>query len=118
MRARATTDLETGLTGRRFVLMSIAAFVAVAAAQLADLTTFLSMVAVVGIGAEANPLVSHAAQELGLTAVVIAKVGLITFVVMAFAIIAPVSRRLAASVLTLGTVAGLIGATSNVLAVS
>jgi hypothetical protein len=118
MHAAATHDIEHPVSGRGFVLMSLAALVAVATAQLADLMTFLRMVAEGGIAAEANPIVAGAAILLGVNAVVLAKLGLIAFVAMTVAILAPVSRRLAGSVLTLGTLAGLVGATSNVLALA
>ena len=118
MHAPAKHDIDPLVSERRFVLMSLAALVAVAAAQLADLTTFLRMVAASGIAAEANPIVAHAATVLGINAVVLAKLGLIGFVAMTVAILAPVSQRLAGSVLTLATLAGLVGAASNVLALA
>jgi len=95
----------------------MAALVAVATAQLADLTTFLGMVGLHGIGAEANPLVAHVARTAGLDVLVVAKVGLIGFVALTFAIVAKVRERLAASVVTIATVSGLVGAASNIIAI-
>lgn len=118
MNARAALVPGLDPARQRLFLASVAAFIAIATAQLADLTTFIAMVTVAGIGAEANPFVAHIAQSLGLGVLVAAKVGLIAFVALTFAIVAPVSQRLAVSVLTVATASGLIGAFSNVVALS
>jgi uncharacterized membrane protein len=102
---------------RRLAIGAAAGFTAVALAQMADLVTFLQMVAVHGLEAELNPLVVLGAESLGLEALVLAKVVLVVFVVATFVFVAQVHRRMAASVLTLGTVAGLVGAFSNVLTI-
>jgi hypothetical protein len=103
---------------RRLLVATVAALVAVGVAQLADLATFLRMIDVHGIEAELNPLVSAVATHHGTDVLIVAKLGLIVFVVAAFAIIATQRERLAASVLTFATIAGLVGATSNVIALA
>ena len=102
----------------RVLLASIAALAAISVAQLADLATFLNMVSIGGLDAEANPIVAYLGASLGLGALVALKVGLIGFAAMVFAVLARIREGLAASVLTFATLAGLIGAVSNVLAVS
>lgn len=92
--------------------------VAVVAGQGSDLVTFLGMMLVHGPAAEANPLIGHAILTFGLPAVIGIKVALIVFVVATFAIVARDHRRTAALVATLGTVVGLIGAYSNIIAMS
>jgi hypothetical protein len=103
------------MQGHRLIVAGAAAFTAIAAAQMADLVTFLRMVAVHGLAAEANPLVALGGRELGLEMLVVAKVVLTIFVAATFLIVAQVHRRLAASVLTLGTVVGLFGAFTNII---
>jgi hypothetical protein len=97
---------------------TVAALIAISTAQLADLATFLEMVEAGGLESEANPIVAHLARTAGLDVVVGAKLGLIGFVTMTFAIVAPVRQRLAASVLTLATASGLLGATTNLLTIA
>ena len=109
---------RTRLSGRRFLLASVAALIAIATAQLADLATFLEMVSVGGLESEANPLVAYVARTAGLDALVAAKLALIGFATLTFAIVAPVRQRLAASVLTVATASGLLGATSNLLTIA
>ncbi len=92
--------------------------VAVVAGQGSDLLTFMGMMLVHGPAAEANPLVGHAVITFGLPAVIAIKIALIVFVVATFAIVARDHRRTAAFVATVGTVVGLIGAYSNILAMS
>jgi hypothetical protein len=102
---------------RALVVGGSAAFMAVAAAQMADLVTFLRMVALHGLEAELNPIVVAGASALGLEALVAAKVALVVFVVATFVFVAQVHPRMAASVITFGTLAGLVGAASNVLTI-
>jgi hypothetical protein len=103
---------------RRLLVATAGALVAVGLAQLADLTTFLQMIAVHGTDAELNPLVRSVAATHGTDVLIVAKILLIVFIVATFAVIARVRARLAASVLTFATIAGLVGATSNVIALS
>ena len=100
---------------RRLAIGAAAGFTAVALAQMADLVTFLQMVAMHGIEAELNPLVVLGAHHFGLEWLVAAKVMLVVFVVATFVLVAQFHRRIAGSVITVGTLAGLVGAFSNVL---
>ena len=102
----------------RVAFVAVAAFAAIAAAQLADLSTFLRMISVGGMAAEANPIVVHIGSNLGLETLLILKFALIPFVALIVSALARVRVRLAASVLTVATVAGLVGALSNVLALA
>jgi hypothetical protein len=96
--------------------------VAVATAQLGDLITFLKMVSVHGTSAEANPVVEHVAVDLGLPMVAAVKLAAIVLAVATYTVLAgsrrPVHRRMAAVVATVGTLAGLVGMATNVLAMS
>lgn len=92
--------------------------IAVALAQASDLVTFMRMVDVVGIGAELNPLVARGATTLGFGALAVAKAALVVLVAASFVIVARRHRRVAATVATTGTMAGLLGAYSNVLAIA
>lgn len=98
-------------------LAALAVLLAVAIAQAGDLVTFTRMVAVAGIGAELNPLVALGAERLGLLPLVAAKAALVLLVASVFAIVARRHRRTAAFVATAGTMAGLLGAASNVIAI-
>ncbi len=99
-------------------LAAIAVLLAVAIAQLSDLVTFARMIAVSGLRAELNPLVAHGAETLGIAILVAVKASLIVLIASVFAVVARHHRRVAALVATAGTVAGLIGAFSNVIAIS
>lgn len=111
-------DRVAGFRDGHAVVAIAGMLVAVVAGQGSDLVTFMGMMLVHGPAAEANPLVGHAVVTFGLPAVIAIKVALIVFVVATFAIVARDHRRTAAFVATLGTVVGLIGAYSNILAMS
>jgi hypothetical protein len=91
---------------------------AVAVAQLGDIVTFARMIAVHGWAAEANPLVHETAALAGFPGLVIVKTAVVVLVASTFAILARSNARLAAVVAAVGVVAGILGATSNVLALS
>lgn len=95
-----------------------AVLLAVGVAQIGDLLTFVRMISVAGIGAELNPLIARGAETLGVAALVGIKVALIVFIGAVFAVLARSHRRLAATIATAGTLAGLVGALSNVLAIT
>lgn len=117
MEARqATQSRPIDVAEGRLVVASVAALLAVATAQLADLTTFLRMIAVGGFAAEANPLVVAIGETFGVGALVLLKLALIPFVALIFVTLARIRVRLAASVLTVATLTGLLGAFSNVIA--
>jgi hypothetical protein len=88
---------------------------AVTIAQLGDLVTFLQMIMVHGWAAEANPIVHETAAAAGLPGLIVAKLAAGLLVVSTFAILARSHRRLAAAVAGVGTLAGILGAYSNVL---
>ncbi len=104
------------LDRRRVSFTVVAAFAAIAAAQIGDLGTFLRMIAVGGLAAEANPLVAHIGRTLGLETLLLLKLALIPFVALVVAALIRVRVRLAATVLTVATMAGVVGALSNVRA--
>jgi hypothetical protein len=89
--------------------------VAVAVAQLGDVVTFVRMISVHGMAAEANPFVHETAQLGGFPGLVLLKVVLVVLVASTFAVLARSHGRLAATVAGLGVVAGILGAASNVL---
>jgi hypothetical protein len=97
-------------------LAIVAVFVSVGIAQAADLLTFLRMVLTVGAHAEANPLVRGSIGVIGIEGLILVKIGLVAFVVATFAFVYRYYPRVAAIVATFGTVAGLVGALSNVIA--
>ena len=89
---------------------------AVAVAQLGDVVTFVRMIATHGWAAESNPLVHETAALAGFPGLVVVKVAVVVLVASTFAILARSHRRLAATVAGVGVMAGILGATSNVLA--
>ena len=91
-------------------------FLAVAVAQLGDIVTFVRMITVRGWAAETNPLVHETAALAGFPGLVLVKIAVVVLVASTFAILARSNRRLAATVAAVGVVAGILGATSNVLA--
>jgi hypothetical protein len=90
---------------------------AVAVAQLGDVITFVRMIGVHGMAAEANPLVHETVAVGGFPGLVLTKVVLVVLVGSTFAVLARSHGRLAATVAGVGVVAGILGATSNVLAI-
>lgn len=94
----------------------ITVLVAVTAAQLADLITFVRLMVQNGPLAEANPFVHHGVLGGGLEPFVVIKAILVVFIASSFAVVGRRRARTAHVVATVATVAGLIGAYSNVLA--
>jgi hypothetical protein len=92
-----------------------AVLLAAGAAQAADAVTFLRLMADLGPRAEGNPLVAAVAAQGHLGALVLAKVVLVGMVVLVVALCARRYPVTGALVATLGMVAGLVGAWSNVL---
>jgi hypothetical protein len=97
-------------------LTVVAVLVAVGAAQVGDLVTFVRMVALRGPGAELNPIVGQAVVAFGVPALVVVKLALVVFVVATFAIVARRYYKIAFAVASLATLAGILGAWSNILA--
>jgi hypothetical protein len=103
----------------RFVGVAIlAGLIAVGAAQAADLMTFARMIRVAGIASELNPVVGSGLVHFGVPVLIAAKVALVVLVLAIATILARRHLGLAATVLTLATFAGLVGALSNVLALA
>jgi hypothetical protein len=89
---------------------------AVAVAQIGDVVTFVRMIAVQGWAAETNPLVHETAALAGFAGLVVVKVAVVVLVASTFAVLARSHRRLAATVAAVGVAGGILGATSNVMA--
>jgi hypothetical protein len=107
-----------GVRGHRLVTPRpiIAVLVAVTAAQMADLITFVRLMGDHGALAEANPLVHHGVLGLGPEPFILAKAILIVFIAASFSVVGKRRARTAHLVATVAVVAGLVGAYSNVLA--
>lgn len=91
-------------------------------AQLLDLATFALMMDLVGIRAEANPLVAVMYGAHGLPVVAIAKVALLALVTAIIALLArtPTPRlavALIVGILAVGIGAGLVGGVTNTAAI-
>jgi hypothetical protein len=93
-----------------------AVLIAVGGAQAGDLVTFVQMVALHGPRAEANPIVGQAVLAFGVPALVVVKIALVVFVVATFTIVARRYYLIAFGVASLATLAGILGAWSNILA--
>ena len=91
-----------------------------AVAQFFDFGTFVVMVERHGAGAEANPLVAGILSGLGVPAAALVKAALVLLVAATVSILVQnpdsrARRRVAAVVLGVGIVAGLIGGCTNAL---
>ena len=100
-------------------LMTLA-LVVVTAAQLLDLGTFVRMIGLHGVAAEANPLVAGLLTDHGMTFVAVAKVAALALVVAIIVVLAgrdsSVRRnhpRLAAAVAFAAILGGLVGGWTN-----
>jgi len=85
-----------------------------AVAHLFDYSTFLVMVVRHGLAAEANPVVAGIADHLGLAALATGKLALVVYVAAVVLLLSAKRPKLAAALLLVGTVAGLLGGFSNV----
>ena len=95
----------------------VAAVLTMSAAQLFDLGTFVTMVGRVGPGAEANPLVGALFGLGGFPMVAIAKVAMLALVSAIGAILVIARPKLAAGVIAIAIVIGLLGGLSNSAAI-
>ena len=112
-------DQDLLLERRRIANVAIAGFFAIALGQSADLVTFVHMISAGGLGTEANPIVIELAGSLGLQILLLLKIALVPFLALIFVVLARMqSSRLAASVVTIATIAGLFGALTNVLTIA
>ena len=113
------TEQDLVLERRRIAHIAICGLFAIAVGQSADLVTFVRMITAGGLGTEANPIVVHLASSLGIPILLLLKIALIPFLALIFVVLARMrSSRLAASVVTLATIAGLFGALSNVMTIA
>jgi hypothetical protein len=89
------------------------------AAQLFDLATFVSMIRQLGPAAEMNPLVGAMYAAYGYPMIAIVKVVLLALVtaVATILIARTTRRRLAAGIVALGILIGLVGGLSNAIAI-
>ena len=94
----------------------ITVLVAVTIAQLADLITFVRLMAAHGALAEANPLVHHGVLGMGPEPFIVAKAILVVFIAASFTVVGKRRARTAHLVVTVAVIAGLVGAYSNVFA--
>ena len=83
-------------------------------AHIADYTTFVIMVAIHGLDAEANPLVAHLHEDWGMALLTVAKFATVLFVASTFLIVGRTRPRLASTVLAFGIFIGGLGAFSNI----
>ena len=112
-------DIDGVIERRRLANIALAGLLAIALGQFADLVTFVRMITAGGLGAEANPVVLHLAGSVGLPTHLLLKIALVLFAALVFEVLARMhASRLAASVVTVATLAGLFGALSNVLTVA
>ena len=95
------------------VLFAIAVL---ALAHAFDWVTFMIMVNRHTLAAEANPLVKHLAEQLGMPGLTFAKIVAVWLGAAVFAILLPKNRKLAMLVLAFGIGAGVVGGVSNLLA--
>ena len=93
-----------------------AAVLTMSAAQLFDLATFMHMVAVAGPAAERNPLVAILFATYGLPMVAVTKIALLAIVTAVVAVVHGTRPRprMAATIVAMGILVGLIGGVSNV----
>ncbi len=96
----------------------VAGVVTMSAAQLFDLATFMRMVHELGPAAEVNPLVGAMYAAYGYPLIAIGKIVLLALVTaVATILISRATRpRLAAGVVALGILIGLVGGLSNAIA--
>ena len=95
----------------------VAAVLTMSAAQLFDLGTYVTMIGSVGPGAEANPLVGALFALGGFPLVAIAKVVMLALVTAIGAILVAKRPKLAAGVIAIAIVIGLLGGLSNSAAI-
>jgi hypothetical protein len=91
-----------------------------AVAQFFDFGTFIVMIQRHGPGAEANPLVAGILDGLGVPGIVVAKLALVVLVAATVAVLVRGTgsgdrRRIAAVVVGIGILAGLVGGCTNAL---
>ena len=98
------------------------ALLAVTAAQLLDLGTFVRMIGLHGAAVEGNPVVAHLLAGFGLPFVAVAKIAALAVVVAVIVVLrgrdAQIHhRRLVSGVVGLAVVAGIVGGWSNAVVI-
>jgi hypothetical protein len=97
------------------------ASLAIAAAQLLDLVTFVVMIRAHGLAAEVNPVVGAGGATVGVAGLALAKAALVLLLVSGIVLLrhGPWGDhpRLAGLVAVLGIASGMVGGVSNVLAI-
>jgi hypothetical protein len=88
-----------------------------ALAQLFDYISFMVMIDRHGLAAELNPIVVHLAENVGLVGLTLVKVGAVTFLGLAVLLLMPRRPHVAAVVLAVGVVLGVVGGVSNVMTI-
>jgi hypothetical protein len=108
----------SGAADDGFMPLLVAGVVTMSAAQLFDLATFMRMVHELGPAAEVNPLVGAMYAAYGYPLIAIGKIVLLALVTaVATILISRATRpRLAAGVVALGILIGLVGGLSNAIA--
>ena len=96
----------------------VAILVAVGTSQIADLLTFLRMIAAHGAEAEANPVVALAASAGQLVPLIVIKVALVVLITAIYTLLSGRYRLLGSLVATLAVLAGIVGAFSNVAVIT
>jgi hypothetical protein len=113
------SEQDPALERRRIAHIALCGLFAIGLGQSADLVTFVRMITAGGLGAEANPIVIHLAGSLGLPILLLLKIALVPFLALIFVVLARMRfSRLAASVVTTATIAGLFGALTNVMTIA
>lgn len=89
-------------------------FIALIAAHLFDLVSFVVMTDRHGMAAEANPIVVVLEQQIGLAGLTVAKIASVLIGGSVFVLLARHRPRLAMGVVLFGVCAGLLGGLTNV----
>ena len=89
-------------------------FIALIAAHMFDLVSFVVMTERHGMAAEANPIVVMLEQQIGIAGLTVAKIASVLVGGSVFVMLARHRRRLAMGVVLFGVCAGLVGGLSNV----
>lgn len=88
-------------------------FLALIAAHLFDLVSFVVMTERHGMAAEANPIVVMLEEQIGLAGLTVAKIASVLIGGSIFVMLARNRRRLAIGVVLFGVCAGMVGGLSN-----
>jgi len=87
-------------------------------AQLFDLVSFLVMMSLHGLEAEANPIVVLLAHEIGFRGLTVLKLAVIVFAGSVYILLMRHRPRLALAVILSGIAAGMVGGATNVATIN